>query len=245
MNCIFCGKEHDGSFGTGKYCSEECNRNYVLKGLKSNAKSDGWQCVHCLEVFSSRAKLYKHVEEHHARYSKAGGKLSWNKGLTKETSELVRKNSEGIKKSYKEGKYKVWCAGQHLSEEMKKKISTAMVKAHAEGRAHNIGSCRWNNKPSYPESWFMQVIDNEFTDKNYIREYPFGKYSLDFAWVDKKKCIEIDGEQHQRFEDYQERDRCKDKLLMENGWQILRLPWKEVYNNPKIAIQKAKTFIED
>ena len=69
-----------------------------------------------------------------------------------------------------------------------------MKKAHAEGRAHNIGESRWNNKPSYPEKWFMEVIANEFNDKNYVREHPFHKYSLDFAWLDKKKCIELDGD---------------------------------------------------
>jgi very-short-patch-repair endonuclease len=46
---------------------------------------------------------------------------------------------------------------------------------------------------SYPEKWFMCVIKNEFKDKNFVREYPFIKYSLDFAWPHKKICIEIDG----------------------------------------------------
>ena len=36
----------------------------------------------------------------------------------------------------------------------------------------------------------------------------------------------------------------KDALLKENGWEVLRLIWKDVYNNPKEAIKKAKTFIE-
>jgi len=69
-----------------------------------------------------------------------------------------------------------------------------MTKAHKEGRAHNIGESRWNNEPSYPERWFMKVIENEFEDKNYTREYPFHRFSLDFAWIEKKKCIEIDGD---------------------------------------------------
>ena len=34
-----------------------------------------------------------------------------------------------------------------------------MKRAHAEGRAHNIGTCRWNNEPSYPEQFFMKVIE--------------------------------------------------------------------------------------
>jgi very-short-patch-repair endonuclease len=57
----------------------------------------------------------------------------------------------------------------------------------------------------------MRVIENEFEDKLYTREYPFFKYSLDFAWIEKKLCIEIDGEQHQRFQEYKDRDNEKDK----------------------------------
>lgn len=119
-----------------------------------------------------------------------------------------------------------------------------MKKAHKEGRAHNIGSSRWNNEPSYPEIFFMKVIQNEFNDKNYCREYPFGKYSLDFAWVEKKRCIEIDGEQHERFEEYRKRDEQKDKLLIENNWKVLRIKWKDLYKNTKEIIKAAKDFID-
>lgn len=56
-----------------------------------------------------------------------------------------------------------------------------MKKAHKENRAWNIGKSRWNNKSSYPEEFFIRVIENEFSDKNYIREYPFKRFSLDFV----------------------------------------------------------------
>lgn len=108
-----------------------------------------------------------------------------------------------------------------------------MKLAHKEGRAHNIGECRHNNEPSYPEKWFMRVIENEFSNKNYIREFPFYRYSLDFAWPDLKICIEIDGEQHERFEEYKERDIKKDELLKQEGWKELRISWKECCKNPK------------
>ena len=67
--------------------------------------------------------------------------------------------------------------GKKLSSEAKEKIRIAALKAHKEGRAHNIGECRWNNKPSWPEQFFMKVIENKFNDKNYIREKPFHKFS--------------------------------------------------------------------
>ena len=98
-----------------------------------------------------------------------------------------------------------------LENGMREKISISMKKAHSEGRAWNIGKSRWNNEPSYPEKFFIQVIENEFDDKHYIREYNVGKYSIDFAWIYKKIAIEIDGDQHYRFKEYKERDIKKDK----------------------------------
>ena len=89
----------------------------------------------------------------------------------------------------------------------------------------------------------MRVIENEFDDKAFVRELPFGRFSLDFAWPHKKLCIEIDGEQHQRFADYKARDERKDAALKEAGWKILRLIWRDVYAEPKKYIQLAKEFI--
>jgi very-short-patch-repair endonuclease len=132
---------------------------------------------------------------------------------------------------------------QILSDETKDKISESMKKAHSEGRAWNIGKSRWKNLPSYPELFFMKVIENEFLDKDYCYEYPIGIYSFDFAWPHKKKYIEIDGEQHFRFKEYFERDVKKDKLATDFGWHGLRISWKDLYKDPKKYIKQASDFI--
>lgn len=131
-----------------------------------------------------------------------------------------------------------------LSKELRDKISLSMKKAHREGRAHNIGKSRWNNSPSYPEKFFMRVIENEFSDKNYVREYPIGIYSIDFAWIDKKIAIEIDGQQHDKKE-YRERDKRKNKLLNEKGWKVLRIRWEDMMGNSKYWISLAKNFVDE
>ncbi|MBO6031767.1 MAG: DUF559 domain-containing protein [Prevotella sp.] len=131
-----------------------------------------------------------------------------------------------------------------LSEEHCHKVSEGMKKAHQEGRAHNIGVCRWNNEPSYPESFFIRVIENNFSDKSYKREYPFVRFSLDFAWPHKKRAIEIDGDQHWRFQEVIDRDKVKDALLKENGWQVLRIRWIDMSKEPHFWIAKAKDFID-
>ena len=78
---------------------------------------------------------------------------------------------------------------------------------------------------------------------DYKTELPFGKYSLDFAWPEAKRCIEIDGEQHERFDDYKKRDAEKDRLLHDAGWQVLRIKWKDCFHNPQQYIEQVKKFI--
>ena len=129
------------------------------------------------------------------------------------------------------------------SSDVNKKISESMKKAHVEGRAWNIGKSRWNNELSYPEKFFIQVIENEFQDKEYKNEFPVGIYSADFCWPHLKKIIEIDGDQHQRFEEYKARDKRKDEYLKSQGYEILRIVWKEMFADPKSKILEAYNFI--
>ena len=173
------------------------------------------------------------------------GHTAWNKGLTKETDARVSKSSETLKLHYKDGSIKPSQLGRPLTEEHKRKISNGMKIAHQESRAHNIGMSRWNNEHSWPEKWFIEMLKNELNmveNIDYKTEMPFDKYSLDFAWPERKLCIEIDGEQHERFEEYQLRDIAKDKLLTENGWQVIRIKWKDCFHNTKKYIEQVKSL---
>jgi very-short-patch-repair endonuclease len=133
--------------------------------------------------------------------------------------------------------------GKSVAEETKEKISNSMKISHSLGNAWNIGRSRWNNKKSYPEMFFESVINNEFRDKDFQTEFPVGIYSLDFAWIHLKKGIEIDGEQHERFDEYRERDLRKDEFCKKAGWEILRIKWKDLYHNTRDQIEIAKKFI--
>lgn len=250
MICEICGKEHDGTYGSGRFCSNRCRYVYIGRQTKRHVnnlplnkktKDGGWKCLYCDQVFKTRSSKQAHVKEAHPDRL---GKM-WNAGLTKKDNKSLLQASKTMQANIETGKIKPYFLGKNLSNAHKASISASMKVAHSQGRAHNIGSSRWNNEPSYPELWFMRVIQQEFDDKDYVREYPFSKYSLDFAWVTKKKCIEIDGEQHQRFKEQKERDINKDTLLLKKGWKVLRLPWKLVFSNPKEYIEKAKKFIHE
>lgn len=160
--------------------------------------------------------------------------------------EFSRKESKTFHEKYcQKNPNRIQCKGHPCSDEQRSKISEGMKKAHAEGRAHNIGQCRWNNEPSYPEKWFMEMSLNEGIDQNYTREQPFHKFSLDFAWLDSKKVLEIDGEQHERDTKQKLRDLEKDSLLLKEGWKELRVSWSDVCKNTKVWIEKIKKFINE
>lgn len=133
--------------------------------------------------------------------------------------------------------------GVKMSDEFKEKISIAMKKAHKEGRAFTFADLKRRNGPSYPEQWLMNVIENEKLNSNYIREYKFHTFSLDFAWEDDKKVIEMDGRLHKISEYQMNCDKRKDELLKQEGWKELRIDWEYCCNNKKKIIKQIKEFI--
>ena len=83
-------------------------------------------------------------------------------------------------------------------------------------------------QPSYPEKYFIDLFDNEnITD--YVRELPVGKWFIDFAFIDKKLAIEIDGKQHE-YAERKLKDIEKDNFLSDAGWTVFRIKWKNPVN---------------
>ena len=250
IKCPDCGvevtnnniKKHIGS----KACLRNQQNKKPIKIQEEWKQLNGkYKCPYCGKEYS-RNGISTHIWRNHKEgisHSPNKGKETWNKGLTKESNNSIKKGAETFKRNFKNGKFNIHNKGKKLSKEHRKAVSEGMKKAHKEGRAHNIGTCRWNNKMSYPEEFFTKVIENEFIDKNYTNEYPVGIYSIDFAWVDKKLAIEIDGEQHERPE-YKARDKRKDEKLYSEGWDVLRIKWKDMFHETKKWIQIAKDFIE-
>lgn len=130
------------------------------------------------------------------------------------------------------------------SNETKNLLSRIMKSRHDAGTAHTLGHNRRNQEPSWPEKWWLQVLKNEIKDQQFVTEYRFHRYSIDFAWPEKKIALEIDGEQHQRFEQQITSDRRKDSLLKEAGWKVCRVPWKECYSSPRKFIEQVKDLVD-
>lgn len=102
------------------------------------------------------------------------------------------------------------------------------VKARVVNGTHNGWMHRNKFAPSYPEKYFIGVLDN--WKIRYVREKKVGPYFIDFAIEDHQIAVEIDGKQHLR-PDRMEHDKKKDLLLSNNGWRVIRIRWYNPVND--------------
>lgn len=144
MICENCGNEHDGSYGSGRFCSKHCKcsfnakkqKNYPTKeqlqkrkGFYRKTKLAGWTCTTCFLIFKTRAELRKHrIESGHQTEEQNGKSRGWSKGLTAETSSSIAKSKTIWHQHFLEGKFHGSCFGKHRSEETKRKIRQSTAK---------------------------------------------------------------------------------------------------------------------
>lgn len=80
--------------------------------------------------------------------------------------------------------------------------------------------------PSKPERATIEILDE--LGIKYEFQHPFGKYVFDFAILDLKIDLEIDGEYHHSLPHNAARDRRRDWWARENGWKVVRIPSLQV-----------------
>lgn len=136
-----------------------------------------------------------------------------------------------------------------LTIENKIRISDSLKKSHKDGN-HPGWSFINNdiNRRSYPEKWFIKNVLNKYdlySKYKIVEKLSFGKYFLDFAIIDLKIDIEIDGQQHFRNNENINHDILRDNFLLKNGWKVYRLAWVEIKNNPNEKIENFLKWLED
>jgi very-short-patch-repair endonuclease len=62
------------------------------------------------------------------------------------------------------------------------------------------------------------------------RQHPIGAYIVDFACLERRLVVEVDGGQHTQ-DDQMAHDRQRDAWLASEGYRVLRVPTLEVYRN--------------
>jgi len=188
---------------TGKYKCPKCGKEYSKGGI----------CGHYWRNHTENGQKFNPGIGY-----KNGTRKGWNKGLTKETDERLKKTSNTCKEKFKSGELKIWCEGKKLSKEHKKNISNQMKNFLNENPDKVPYLSNHNSKgESYPEKYFKELFEKE--NIYLIQYYRIKRYELDFVDPINKIDIEIDGEQHYNDKKIIESDKRRNKYLENLGWK--------------------------
>ncbi len=127
------------------------------------------------------------------------------------------------------------------SEETKDKIR----KKRLDFMKRNPEKTSWRQKNiSYPESIFITKMNNIGWDKKYsiVREFSVFPFFIDFAFMNERVAVEIDGSQH-LLEDRKKKDEMKDNLLTSKGWTIIRITEHEIKKNIDAVIRDLEIIL--
>lgn len=234
MKCEECGNEHDGSYGSGRFCSNHCRHVYIGKHVKKHVCNfpgrhpfNNWKCPICSEIFKTRRAMRLHKQEVHNFIPGT----AWNKGLTKESDARIAKISNSLKSGYLSGKYIPSFKGKRMSDSSRKKMSEVAKLGYQMGIRTG-----WKSRKitSFPEQFWKRVLDSNHI--SYQLNFPVSRkslgdnssksYFLDFRIGDNID-LEIDGAQH-RYR--KEHDKKRDELLTKSGYKVYRIAWNEVKN---------------
>ena len=108
-----------------------------------------------------------------------------------------------------------------LTNEQKINISNKLKEYYLKHPERVPYKLNHKHKETYPECYFKNIL------KGFICQYrPEGTlYEIDFANIDKKIAIEIDGEQHYVDKRIVEHDKKRTEILESMGWKFIRVRW--------------------
>lgn len=117
-------------------------------------------------------------------------------------------------------------ANKKLTDQQKERLSEIkrdFLKKNPEKVPYRLNHS--SKGPSYPEKYWGDILLNNGI--NFTPEHPIGPYQLDFAILNKKIDLEIDGEQHYVDPRIVKSDIRREEYLKSFGWRIIRIRWKD------------------
>lgn len=144
------------------------------------------------------------------------------------------------------------CASKALwnKESYRNKI-ISNIKEKVKNGTHKGWTTR--NILSYPERFFIKVLDSNGFKGKYKVNFPVTKkslgiecsacYFLDFYFEDIKFNLEVDGKQH-KMEERIKSDMFRDETLKNNGIQVYRIEWKNITKNKEYIRNEIKKLLD-
>lgn len=131
--------------------------------------------------------------------------------------------------------------------ERRRKISEKMKYNFKIGKIKGWKINSDKKRRSYPEKFFIEVFKNNnlYNKFEIIEKHSYGKYFIDFLFVEIKLIVEIDGEQHYKDQESINHDIIRDDYFIKEGFKIYRIRWKDVFNNTKVEIEEFLNFLSN
>ena len=128
------------------------------------------------------------------------------------------------------------CASKKTwSNDKYKNVLISKARSRVANGTHKGWASRSKIAPSFPEKVTMEII-NELGISNLEREFKCGKWFIDFADVNRKIALEIDGKQHD-LPDRKASDEIKDAFLIQEGWSIHRIKWEKLTKESRVVLK--------
>lgn len=211
--CKYCGKVVTGTQRIKKheaFCKS--NPNYVQKKIKYNQEScsDDLHCRYCNKSCKNQNSLHQHeirCKDNPDRISchigDHKGIVPWNKGLTKETNESIRKQSLSQKRYFET--HPGTFLGKFHTEESKKKISQKQLELnHGNNPRRSHGKSGWYDgiyfMSRYEIAYYIYMRDMNYNIRRCDKSFTYywdGKehhYTPDFIVDDT--IVELKGFEH-------------------------------------------------
>ena len=145
------------------------------------------------------------------------------------------------KKSFTSSKETQKCCSQSCATKLNwqnpkyKAHMTACVNERIANGEHKGWASREKMVPSFPEKVTMEILA-ELELHSLKREFKCGKWFIDFADVERKIALEIDGKQHE-FPERKASDETKDSFLVQEGWTVHRIKWKKLTDKSRVVLK--------
>ena len=203
-----------------------------------------WKCPYCPAVLESRRKFYEHTHDNHTSNCKQDYTCKHCGNVFNTTHSGIVNHELRCKQNPLKLKCNLGSRAFTQTPEFRLQCSERMKTRHKLGIAPTFHS-RTEVKHSYPETWVIGLLSNKYgwtENIEYKTELQFHRYFLDFAWPDKRLCMEIDGDLH-RYEARKKIDAEKDALLRKEGWRVLRVKWGYILKHKSDFIDMVDKFL--
>lgn len=98
-----------------------------------------------------------------------------------------------------------------------------------------------SNMTDAEQHLWQHVRMRQLNGLKFRRQHPCGNYILDFACIEIKLAIELDGSQHQQQIDY---DKNRTEWLKSEGWNLLRFWNNEVLQNSESVLEAINEYCQ-